>query len=172
MSRIALDHIESEPAAFDERLELAADDLGEDVVSTDEARITGAVERSGEGYVVDGNVRGTAKLLCARCLEPFEFRYDEDFEVRLLPVEKAPTEEETRLEPGALEVRFYQEPVLDLAELATEQFLLAVPMKPLCSETCRGLCPRCGTNLNRGSCSCPPETDDRWAPLEEWRPSN
>ncbi len=172
MSRIALEYIETEPVAFDERTVLDAESLGEDVVSADEAHIAGSVERAGEGYVVSGTVTGGAQLRCARCLDPFAFRYDEPFEVRLLPVDKAPTEDETRLAPGLLDVRFYGEPVLDLAELAAEQFLLAVPMKPLCSQTCRGLCPRCGTNLNRGSCSCPPETDDRWAPLEEWRPSN
>lgn len=172
MSRIALDYVETEPVAFDERLALGAEDLGEDVVSADVAEIRGSVERGGEGYLVTGTVKGTARLRCARCLEPFPFLYEEGFEVRLLSVEQAPTDEETRLEPGALNVRFYAEPVLDLADLATEQFLLAVPMKPLCSETCRGLCPRCGTNLNRGNCSCSPETDDRWAPLESWRPSN
>ena len=172
MSRIALDHIDTEPVVFDERAVMGTESLGEDVVSADEAHIVGSVEHAGEGFVVAGDVRGGARLRCARCLEPFPFVYDEPFEVRLLPVDKAPTEEETRLVAGALDVRFYEEPVLDLAELAAEQFLLAVPMKPLCSGTCRGLCPRCGTNLNRGDCSCLPETDDRWAPLEDWRPSN
>jgi len=68
-------------------------------------------------------------------------------------------------------VRFYEEPHLDLAELAAEQFGLAVPMKPLCAETCRGICPRCGANLNQGACPCPLQTDDRLAVLKVFRPS-
>ena len=42
--------------------------------------------------------------------------------------------------------------MIDLGQLMQEQFYLAVPMKPLCREDCRGLCPVCGTNLNTGSC--------------------
>ena len=37
-----------------------------------------------------------------------------------------------------------------------EQFVLTLPMKPLCSDDCKGLCPVCGTNLNRGTCDCKP----------------
>jgi uncharacterized protein len=48
-----------------------------------------------------------------------------------------------------------------------EQFYLALPMKPLCQEGCRGLCPQCGTNLNQSECACISEwKDPRLAPLE------
>jgi uncharacterized protein len=54
-----------------------------------------------------------------------------------------------------------------------EQFYLALPMKPLCSEACHGLCPVCGTNLNRGTCDCKRDWDDpRLAPLRELRSKN
>ena len=89
----------------------------------------------------------------------------------MLPLVGAPQDDETRLNRGDLEVRFYEEPHVDLAELAGEQFGLVVPMKPLCADSCRGMCPRCGVNLNQGTCSCPPETDDRLAALQDWRPS-
>ena len=53
-----------------------------------------------------------------------------------------------------------------LNEVLREQFYLALPMKPLCREDCAGLCPRCGTNRNTGSCSCVTEPEDpRLAPL-------
>jgi len=51
-----------------------------------------------------------------------------------------------------------------------EQFVLSLPMKPLCSEGCKGLCPVCGTNLNRNTCDCKPVWEDpRFAALRELR---
>ena len=51
-------------------------------------------------------------------------------------------------------VTFYQDDAIDLGEMLREQFYLAVPMKPLCRDDCKGLCPQCGTNRNTGQCSC------------------
>jgi uncharacterized protein len=52
-----------------------------------------------------------------------------------------------------------------------EQFYLALPMKPLCRDECRGLCPSCGTNRNTGACTCAPVWEDpRLAPLKELKP--
>jgi len=58
-----------------------------------------------------------------------------------------------------LDVVFLPEPILDEEALAREQFLLHVPMHPLCREDCKGLCPQCGKNWNKGPCSCRPERD-------------
>jgi uncharacterized protein len=52
-----------------------------------------------------------------------------------------------------------------------EQFQLALPMKALCSEACKGLCPTCGTNLNTGTCDCNIKWEDpRLAALKALRP--
>ena len=62
---------------------------------------------------------------------------------------------------------------IDLGHLVMEQLHLALPMKPLCSETCKGLCPQCGTNLNTGSCNCDPRWEDpRLAALKALKESN
>jgi uncharacterized protein len=53
-----------------------------------------------------------------------------------------------------VDVVSFDEPVLPLAEIAREQVLMAIPMKPLCREDCRGLCPVCGTDWNAGDCRC------------------
>ena len=58
------------------------------------------------------------------------------------------------MEDDDLTTAFYRDEQIDLGQLVLEQFYLAVPMKPLCRESCRGLCPECGTNLNTGTCSC------------------
>ncbi len=168
--RIDLTRADTEPLEFDERLTVQPADGGEDVVSAAPVAITGRVERAGKGYLLEGEVEGGAKLRCVRCLTEFDFEFADRLDLHLLPVTAAPQDDETRLGPGDLEVRFYAEPHVDLAELAAEQFALAVPMKPLCADDCRGLCSRCGANLNQGACPCPPQTDDRLAALKEWRP--
>jgi uncharacterized protein len=53
-----------------------------------------------------------------------------------------------------VDTSYYRDDQIDLNELLREQFYLALPMKPLCAEGCKGLCPQCGTNLNAGSCTC------------------
>jgi len=54
---------------------------------------------------------------------------------------------------------------IDLTEAVREELLLAVPQYVVCRDDCRGLCPRCGADLNAGPCGCAPETDPRWAAL-------
>ncbi len=168
--RLDLTRADSEPLPFGGRFELPAGSGGEDVVSVGEVEIDGVVEQAGRGYLVRGGVRGTARLRCVRCLVEFPFAFDERFELRLMPLALSPRDDETRLDRAELEVRFYGEPTLDPGELAAEQLTLALPMKPLCNDSCRGLCPRCGADLNQGRCGCPEKTDERWAPLLGFRP--
>ena len=64
------------------------------------------------------------------------------------------------MEDDDLTTAFYGNDEIDLGQLVLEQFYLALPMKPLCRESCRGLCPECGTNLNTATCSCVREWTD------------
>ncbi|MHB1712787.1 MAG: YceD family protein [Acidimicrobiales bacterium] len=72
---------------------------------------------------------------------------------------------------GAMEDDAYvvAEDVLDLEPLARDAVLLELPLAPLCAEDCRGLCPRCGVDLNLEACSCKPEPDPRWSDLDTLR---
>ena len=86
----------------------------------------------------------------------------------LLAVEEYPDVEITEKEE--LDVEFYSDRVIPLRDVALEQIQLSIPMKPLCDEGCLGLCPTCGVNRTRESCSC--ETaivDDRWGTLKDIR---
>jgi uncharacterized protein len=170
VSWLDLTRAETEPLVFSERPVLPPGSGGEDVVSASPVELAGRVERAGRGYRLEGRAAGIATLHCSRCLSEFEFPFSDSLDLLLLPAAAAPREDETRLERDDLEVRFFEAPQLDLAEVAAEQFALALPMKPLCTAECRGLCARCGANLNQGPCSCPAESDDRWAPLLSWRP--
>ena len=76
-------------------------------------------------------------------------------------------EGEREVEEDDLATAFYDAEQIDLMHLIMEQFQLAVPMKALCTEACKGLCTHCGTNLNTGSCDCNVKWEDpRLAALE------
>ena len=110
---------------------------------------------------VHGRLAATMPQTCSRCLEPFEIPVDSAFELRYVPeVAGAAGSEEREVAEDDLTTAYYKNETLDLGELMHEQFVLALPMKPLCSETCKGLCPGCGTNLNKGTCDCKPSWND------------
>ena len=126
------------------------------------------VHRDGEAYRVTGRVQTRLQLACGRCLEPFEIPIDSPFELRYVPEAPAGAEgDEREVEEDDLTTAFYREDAIDLGELMHEQFVLALPMKPLCSDACKGLCVQCGTNLYKGTCECKPTwTDPRLAGLK------
>jgi uncharacterized protein len=102
------------------------------------------------------------ELNCSRCLEPFTLPVDAAFDLRYHPrVENTGGgADEREIAEDDLTTAFYENEEIDLGHLMREQFNLSLPMKPLCGDDCRGLCPVCGTNLNRGTCDCKREFDD------------
>ena len=132
------------------------------------------VHKDGEAYRVTGRVATKLRLECGRCLEPFEIAIDNPFELRYVPHVEPVTDGEEGAEREVAEddltTAFYKEDSIDLGELMHEQFVLALPMKPLHDAACRGLCGQCGTNLNKETCACAPQwTDSRLAVLEGLR---
>jgi len=119
-------------------------------------------------YRLAGRVEGTLGLTCGRCLEPFTLPVDASFDLRYVPRTENTGEGEREVEEDDLTTAFYSDEHIDLGHLIAEQFHLALPMKPLCSENCLGLCPQCGTNLNTGTCNCRQTWEDlRLAGLKE-----
>jgi uncharacterized protein len=107
-----------------------------------------------------GRVRTTLELPCSRCVEPFKLAVDSSFALRYLPRSHNVGEGEREVEEDDLSTSFYEDETIDLGQLMREQFYLSLPMKPLCREACSGLCPQCGTNLNRGTCDCRRDWED------------
>lgn len=107
-----------------------------------------------------GRVRATIHVECSRCLEPLPVPVDGQFDLLYLPESAAPEGPEQELADEDVDTAYYRDGIIDLAELVREQLYLALPMKPLCREDCRGLCPLCGTNLNTSTCDCAPTWDD------------
>lgn len=104
---------------------------------------------AGDDLIVEGTLTAKLELRCRRCdcaygkaLEGIAYHYDE------------------RLDPMAESV--------DLTDDIREAMILALPSYPVCRETCRGLCPQCGVNLNESDCDCGPPEDKRWAALDNF----
>ncbi len=101
-----------------------------------------------------GTIHSVLSLTCHRCLGEFERSLEEKLDVFLVDVRQATAEEEAELETEDLEYEFFDGEVIEIDQLVAEQIFLALPYKVLCSENCRGLCPRCGANLNLEPCGC------------------
>ena len=125
----------------------------------------------GDVFGVTGRVKARLEVACSRCLEPFEVPVESEFDLRYVPQAENTGEGEREIGEDDLATAYYREGMLDLIDLMREQFVLALPMKPLCGEDCRGLCPVCGTNLNNGQCDCSPRWEDpRLAALKSLLP--
>jgi uncharacterized protein len=132
--------------------------------------LTFDIHKDKDKFRLVGQLKTELELPCSRCLEPFRMPVDSTFDLRYLPASEASTEREGEVEEDDLETSFYRDDQIDLNELLREQFYLALPMKPLCQEGCKGLCAQCGTNLNAGRCDCAPAWEDpRLAALKNLR---
>lgn len=117
-----------------------------------------SVKKVGEEVYVKGKIKTLLSFVCSRCLVPFEFPVDSDFDLIYLPEELEVAKEE--LNSDDLNTSFYYSRKIDLKEVVLEQLNLTFPVKPLCSETCQGICPVCGKNINSGDCSCVTKDSD------------
>jgi uncharacterized protein len=116
----------------------------------------------GEGVLVRGRLRTTVRLACRRCLTEVEREVDETVDLLFEPL--ADLEDDADGEVYPLPPRG---DTLDLGEAVREQLLLRAPLFALCREACRGLCPRCGADLNAEDCDCVPEpAESPWDALK------
>ncbi|MDX1708277.1 MAG: DUF177 domain-containing protein [Desulfobacterales bacterium] len=115
-----------------------------------------------ELYEVEGRFKTQIRIGCSRCLKNFDAPLASDFALTY-----------TREVPGLMDVLDQKEVELKLEEVGLmyfhgeeihlqqgiqEQVVMAIPLQPLCAEDCKGLCPRCGSDLNQKDCGCAPET--------------
>jgi len=122
--------------------------------------------------LVDGSVKVAVSLKCSRCINVFTYPVDLDFREEYNPADETELESDEELSDDGLDISFYKGEELDLAGIVKEQVLLEVPMKPLCKNDCRGICSRCGTDLNVQSCNCKDDhIDPRLVPLAKYKES-
>ena len=135
-----------------------ASEPGDDYSVADAVSLRSRVHRDGEHYRLVGGVETRLRLACCRCLEPFDVPVSLSVDLMYLPHRTNIGDGESEISDEDLSTAFYRDDQIDLGLMIREQFQLSLPMKPLCRQACRGLCPMCGLNLNSERCSC----DTRW----------
>ena len=166
--------LEKEPLVFDEAIPAGALDYAPDVSQVGPLPVAGRadliVEHRGHGEsVADIRLRaayhGEFELLCARCVEPVPTSLKGYFDLIFRPQAADADPGERSITPDETEIGYYEESGLMLEDVVREQVLLSLPSRTLCKEDCKGLCPRCGQNLNLATCKCDTTSDPRWNAL-------
>jgi len=141
--------------ARDYELSQPVDVIGDGKSSPVQGRVR--LVRTNRGILVRGTLHTGVEVSCSRCLGLFDLSLVLDIEEEYFPIRDTVSGAPAALpdEPGCFTIDEHH--ILDLTEAICQYALLGIPMKPLCREDCAGLCPRCGHNLNRGPCGCPPE---------------
>jgi len=176
---IEIRELELHPLDFEEQFGPGVIDLGADVQQqsplTSKGRAQLVEEHHGKHQVIkdirlQGEWATILELLCARCLEPVPQNLARKFELLYRPQGSDAGKEEISVTAADAEIGYYKGDGLLLEDVLREQVLLAVPLKVICREDCKGLCPHCGKNLNAEQCSCAvPSEGTRWAALKELR---
>lgn len=143
--------------------------LGEDIKVVRPVEAKFSLKKVGTTVYLEGEIGAEVELGCSRCGEKYRTTVKSAFEMDMNPIESAPAAEERELKAGDLEVEFFKDGIIDLLDVIREQILLQVPMKPLCREDCKGLCPFCGQDLNIEKCACePPKGHPGFAGLKDF----
>jgi len=149
-------------------------DIDDDLrVDGEKHHVTGHArfDRTPRGVLVRASLTGTMSGECSRCLHPIEYPVEFDLDEEYVPMVDVNTgvhveTDETTEDAYRINARH----VLDLTEAAAQYWTLALPLAPVCSEDCAGLCPDCGAELAAEPHTCPVEHGDaRWAKLSDLR---
>ena len=171
--------LEREPVSFDLGLPPGTIDFGEEATQAGALAVRGEAElirehRGPKEVIADIRVRahwqGDFEVPCARCLDPVRHSLGGDFDLLFRPLGADAGPADRSLAAPDTEIGYYQEEGLVLEDVLREQVLLSLPVRSLCRQDCKGLCPRCGHNLNSEPCTCEETpSDPRWGALSELR---
>ena len=132
-------------------------------------------EHGGQAGVIEdirvvGDLSTELEAPCSRCVEPVRVPVKSSFDLLYRPLKTVDTAEDVSISEEETEIGYFTGDGVMLEDVLKEQVLLSLPIKMVCREDCKGLCPQCGQNLNNGSCDCSPKiSDPRWAALEGLR---
>jgi len=137
----------------------------------DDAKLIGNVEFRGEKVRIDGKahvrgqISGEVEIECTRCTKPVKRPVNIEFDDVF--VSEPSSDGEAAIEETELDESYVENGQIDLSEIVREQILLGLPEQVYCSDGCKGLCPKCGSNRNLIDCNCNfNEIDPRWAALK------
>jgi len=122
--------------------------------------VNASAELLGAEIRIKGHLGTRLEASCDRCLGAVEIPVDCDFDLFYRPMQTIAREEEMEVPEEEMEIGFYSGDGIEVADVVTEQVILAVPMKVVCNPDCKGLCPVCGANRNVAQCDCAPSQRD------------
>ena len=164
-----------EPLEFNEVIPPGQLEYAPDIRQTSPLPVEGVADlivehRSSNSHVNDirlrANYSSDFEILCARCVEPVAVPLAGDFDLIFRPEAADSDAGERAITADETEIGYYEESGLLLEDVVREQVLLSLPSRTLCTADCKGLCPRCGQNLNQAKCSCDEApADPRWNAL-------
>jgi len=177
---ISIRELELHEIQFSEQIKPDVIDFGSDVRQTTPLTTAGRAalitEHQGRKKNIEdirlvGDFSTRLEMRCARCLEPVLHDVKNSFDLIYRPLgSDAGVNERSISGGGEAEIGYYQGEGLLLEDALREQVLLAMPLKTLCREDCKGLCPHCGRNLNVETCECTQAVEDaRWSALKDLR---
>jgi uncharacterized protein len=125
--------------------------------------------RTDQGVWASGQVELSADTMCSRCLAAFGLWLRVKVDEVYLPSVEVNTGAKLRYDTvqEADSLKIDEHHVLDFTEAFRQYRLAAIPIAPLCTQDCKGICPECGIDRNEFNCDCEPQPDPRWAKLRE-----
>jgi len=153
--RIDVRELELRPLRYS--AELSQQELGfdpKDVHIHGGVQVELLVEKRGYDVRVRGTLKAQVDLSCSRCLDPVRVGIASDFDQLYESNAAHPLTGEIALREKDTDIAFFSGNTIEINDIVREQVLLAVPMKPICREDCKGLCPHCGRNMNVDACDC------------------
>lgn len=142
--------------------------VAEEVRETGPLEIRLSIQKGTEEYYCNGEVTGELVLECARCLSAFAGTVKEDVTFVACSAQFASAIAKEALDDEEYVLFAGSDEVIEMTEPVRQALLVALPMMPLCSEECKGLCPTCGVNRNSQNCGCQTEAVDvRWEALAQ-----
>jgi len=123
----------------------------------------------GDKVFMNGNLEARIRMACVRCLEPVEFSIRKKVTIFYMSSKNRKTGDAMPFDPEDDEVSYYKGLVIIPDNDIRELILVDLPDYPHCKESCKGLCPWCGANLNTGLCECKKEQEVSFTEQESWK---
>ncbi len=151
----------SKKVSFSEKMD-PIEFYGDEISFSSNFKVEVEIKRISKGLELTGSGEAKVNLSCSRCLKKTPYLLN--FEIDEIFIERKMEE----FVPRDSDFFFIEKESIDLYPMLRQLIIVNLPMKFLCREDCRGICPRCGTDLNEGDCDClQGEVDVRWEPLKK-----
>ena len=134
--------------------------------------VNGSLNRIDDDVYLKGTVMASVIASCSRCLDTLSYPIDSDLKSHYVPSDNQfISKRDVELHASDIDAEVYENQQIDLTQSIRDSILLAVPVICLCKENCKGICSKCGHNLNQGPCECENESfvDPRLESLKNFK---